>query len=299
MATITLSIVKNSDAWTKMRIFRSPAKETVYAAAALADVAISDTYADTTATAGVIYYYGIELYNAIDKTRFNAISATATPDFGPFITQVQANIALGGSALFSGDATLGWIMQASPQSQFPNMPGPVSVKSKFDEIQTNAGLTATAGQPSADALMNACMMDGKVIIVPNSYNFVIGANTSLNVIIANIQKLAAYLKNTPTGSYVDIAGYRYRIKPITKEMLVKYPDFTSIVAANTLRKIPRCFNGSAATTVVYGETDNSLVYFTSNADGTITFSTAGASSSGGAYGYMHVYFELEGAAPSV
>ena len=158
MATV-LKIVKNSALYTGMRIFRSEDKAQVYSSAAIADVAIADTYTDDTSQSGTVYFYGVELYHATDKTQLPIITASNLTDYGPYTQVVATNVEKFFSPTIFGDAKMG-IIQRATLAQFAGQPAPPNTGEKIRSIFFAAVGVEPFTKPVADSTMAAVLLDG-------------------------------------------------------------------------------------------------------------------------------------------
>lgn len=231
---ITLNIVKNSDAYTNMRIFRALTLAAVYSSAAIADVAIAASYVDATAAVNQVYYYGVELYNATDKTQFPALKAVTVADYGPLTGIVQNNIANYFSPVQQGDPNLGLVYRAT-SAQLSTIPGMTNTKAKFEDISLQATGTLRT-QTFADAAMNVVLLDGKMVVIPSTPNYNWNAAVTAAVVNTDVPKIRDYLANNPDKAFFDLGGYRWKIKFMTKEILQKYNDIVLPVTAGVVRR---------------------------------------------------------------
>jgi hypothetical protein len=295
---ITLNIVKNNPAWTNMRIFRAATAAAVYGGAPLADAAIAATYVDATAVDGQIYYYGIELYNASDKTQFPVLKAAAVTDYGPLTAQVQSNITGCGSPLMYGDTEMGVIMRPT-LAQFANMPGFPNTNTRLTAIYKAAAGGTDVPQPSGDNAMAIMMLGGKVVAMPTTNNFSF-RNQYDTLYLNDLKKIYDYLNANPAEAFFDVAGYRWKMKVLTKEFVQKYPDLVTTIygANNGMRRFPQIFNPVAAysTWFCIQESDASVIGMSIDANGAPSFA---ANTGGTNNGRMAIiYFEFVGQTPA-
>lgn len=296
---ITLNIVKNNPAWTNMRIFRAATAAAVYASAALADVAIAVTYVDATAADGQLYYYGIELYNASDKTQFPVLKASSVTDYGPLTAQVQSNITNCGSPAMYGDSEMGVIMRPT-LAQFANMPAFPNTNARLTAIYKAAAGGTDVPQPSTDSAMAIMMVGGKIVAMPTIHNFLY-RNQYDTLYLNDLKKIYDYLNANPAEAFFDVAGYRWKMKVLTKEFIQKYPDLvTSVYGANNgMRRFPQIFNPVAAYSSWFciQESDASVIGM--GLDGTTGVPTFAVNNGGTNNGRMSiVYFEFVGQTPA-
>lgn len=288
---ITINIVKKSASYTGMRIFRSITKENVYGGAAIADLAIADSYVDNTAEPGQVYFYGVELYNAVDKTQFSPIRAINIQDYGPLTTTVQGNIQFSGKPYRHGSASFGTLTYANT-AKLATIPAVSNMKAKLEELTASTfGVTT---QLSSDMSMHVCIMDGKIVNIPTSPNLVL-TGTSDNAANSQVGSFRAYLINNPNKAYIDIAGYRWNIKVMTREVLEKYPEIMAKNSPGTVRPTPQLID--LLNIFVWSEAEARGNLVSSNqlvSGGTFTYSSA---TTNGAARYSVVYYEYAGAVP--
>lgn len=290
--SIALKIVKNSLTYTNMRVFRAVTIDSVYSAAAIADVAIADTYVDNTALNGVNYFYGVELYNATDKTRFPPVKAIVLSDFGPATSLVNSNMQYFGKIGTWGDAD-GYLIAMGLPVNLPLMPGIANMTSRLTEI-VNAAHGTVYSQTSTEVTMAVCLFNGKVSIIPSVSNLSIygGNGATFAIASSNMKKIWDYLIATPDKAYIDIGGYRWNIKLLTKELIQKYPDMATIQLAGRASKLPRLLTNGSLYTYIYSEVDNKAYNFAMDVNGP-TFTLA----SGTGYAWTYIYYEYAGQTP--
>jgi hypothetical protein len=298
MATV-LNIVKKSDIYTGMRIFRSEDKALVYSSAPIADVAIADTYTDDAAESGKVYFYGVELYHATDKTQFPIISASNVVDYGPFTASVADNVQKFFSPTIFGDSKMGLIRRAT-LAQLSGQPAPPNTGEKMREILLAAIGLEPYNKPVADSPMVAALLDGKLVVLPTAVNFYLRNEYSPTNVVSDVTKVVDYLKNNPAQALIDIAGYRWKIKVMSKEFMQKHSALLhSTIRSAEHRSIPHVvpiYYSYAPAFFTYGEADGvvtSPVLGASGTDLTFTFDNQGTN-----YGrVIYMYFEYVGPTP--
>lgn len=298
---IVLNITKNSASYLNMRIFRDTVKANVYNGPAIADVAIAATYTDNTAANGVQYYYGVELYHATDKTRFLATPAFVLSDFGPFTAQVQSNLTKLGSVVQHGSNSLG-IIEKNTLLVLASQPGVANVKTKMEEIFAAAGVPYVA-QPGNDMQMNALLLDGKLVVLATGRHLTFPVSVYSTGTV-QVKALRDYLVATPAQSFIDIAGYRWRIKLLTKEQLIKYPALghtqpTAINAATDLRTNPVIVIdiGGQNDVLVWSDDAARVEAVSFSSQGAPGFTYSVAANAPNRQLFTLIYFEYEGAVP--
>lgn len=294
MSAITLNITKNSEAWTNMRIYRALTKETVYSGAPIADVAVATSYVDTTAVDNQVYFYGAELYNATDKTQFSVIRAATMSDFGPFASTVQANMSMTGNQFLQGDSACGLIARAT-LAQFSSMPGVPNTTTRWQEI-SQAALGVARALPTADTAMCTMMIDGKLVVLPtvSNFNYQNVNNIAGTTASSDMLKIRDYFAANANNALIDIGGWRWKIKLLTKEMVVKYPELMITSVAGKARYVQQIISAAApANHYVYDETGG-VVTGISGANGTLTYQAPSTSTDNRG---LYFYYEFVGATP--
>lgn len=296
---IVLKITKKSAAHTGMRIFRSEDRAQVYTSAAIADVPVAATYSDDSAESGKVYFYGVELYHATDKTQLPIIQASGLTDYGPFAAIVSSNITNFGSPLIFGDAKLG-ILNRATLAQFSGQPAPPNTGDKFREILLAAVGTEPFSKPVADSAMVAGLINGKLVVLPTAVNFYLRNEYASGNVVADVTKVVNYLRDNPAQALIDIAGYRWRIKAMSKEFMANNaPLFYLTVRAAAFRPVPHVVPINYAyqpLMFVYSEVDGAVTSPSPNANNvSIDFAFDNTGTNQGRVVYM--YFEYVGPTP--
>lgn len=289
---VTINIVKKSAAYTNMRIFRGTTKENVYAGPAIDDVAIASSYVDNTAVSGQVYFYGVELYHATDKTRFTPIRVVSLQDYGPLTTIVQGNIQTLGRPFRNGIPSLGIITYAT-FSTTSNIPAVSNMKTKMEELAM-AVFGNIGNQIATDTAVNACILDGKIVIIPVAPNFVMTA-TSDSTGNTQLSQLRTHLLGGGATTYVDIAGYRWNIKHLTREMIEKYPEIAGKFVAGRPRACNQLIDLSSHHIWSDGEARANLAT-SSTLEAGCVFSYSASATTGSARA-TPLYYEYAGATP--
>lgn len=289
--TITLNIVKNSNNYTNMRIYRALTLAAVYSSAPIDDVAIAASYVDATAADSQVYYYGVELYNASDKTQFPALKAESIADYGPLTGTIQSNISNYASPVVQGDANMGLIVRATG-AQLSTIPSMTNTKATFENLVLQATGTART-QSFGDVAMGVVLLDGKLAVIPGAPNFNWNAQVGSAQVLADTPKMRDYMANNPSAAFFDLGGYRWKIKFLTKEILQKYTDIVVLPTVGVFRKTPLIltFSSATGTDAVYSETSGNAIAVSGG--GSLTFPAWTES-----YGKsLTFYFEYVGVTP--
>lgn len=237
---ITLKI-ENGSTFTNMKVFRSTDPNTLYDQAPLADIAGDNTWTDTTAVPGSIYYYGFRLTSALGQlSQLVPLKVKYESGWGPATAAVATRLASTGNPCYQGDSNFGLIANLiAGETQYPSHAN-VTNWSTFASTASGlaaASFTVTGTIPAGRLLY----YDSKIIVVRDTITAGLSYQLSATgpVITAAMQKIAEYLETVADGSTTyNVGGYNWRLRAASVDMVSKSMNSWAIPTVGAACPVP-------------------------------------------------------------